>query len=463
MGRGAEAGKADDSVDTDASTAPKMSGETGDAPSASETTESHGGRPPSGAGASTSFENGQKGVHRPGLVRRLARSIPMVGDLFLPSDGRFGDGAFDMRIRPARGRTSPSTDEGTEKGTFRERVSSFSSLLNVQKVSQKVSDTLEQQIGRFGPAGIEIYRFAWQRFNRRVAFHIAFYSVLGSVLFVLWALAAWQLWLVMGLWAFRRFILMLGVVVLLAMLPPSFPNAAAHGLSLALVAAELCLLGVNLVLFGLVHLAVLLNKYILPHWFHRGLTVVNEISSGVIDHDGRARSVMTGERNKLLARLFHCESYRQWLGVASQLDKLPTDLGEGGDEWRKDEARSSDAYDAALCKIYLTVMRQARGSGDAAALGLSLRTVLHRNFGGMDRLLTAETREDGDQARGGGVRERAVQEREVLGDVRDARVRRRGQRVRRPGWSFKERRRRVVAAGDRAGHRVHDAAGLAER
>jgi hypothetical protein len=34
MGRGAEAGKADDSVDTDASTAPKMSGETGDAPSA---------------------------------------------------------------------------------------------------------------------------------------------------------------------------------------------------------------------------------------------------------------------------------------------------------------------------------------------------------------------------------------------------------------------------------------------
>ena len=388
MGRGAEAGKADDSVDTGDTAAPKMTEERSDAPSASVTTETNGGRPPSGAGASTSFQNGS----RPGLVRRLARSIPMVGDLFLPSDGRFGDGAFDMRIRAARGRASPvdagaEKDAGTEKGTFRERVSSFSSLLNVQKVSQKVSDTLEQQIGRFGPAGIEIYRFAWQRFNRRVAFHIAFYSVLGSVLFVLWALAAWQLWLVMGLWAFRRFILVLGVVVLLAMLPPSFPNAAAHGLSLALVAAELCLLGVNLVLFGLVHLAVLLNKYILPHWFHRGLTVVNEISSGVIDHDGRARSVMTQERNKLLARLFHCKSYREWLGVASQLDKLPANLGEGGDEWRRDESRSSDAYDAALCKIYLTVMRQARAGGDAAALGLALRTVLHRNFGGMDRLL----------------------------------------------------------------------------
>ncbi|ACO69140.1 predicted protein, partial [Micromonas commoda] len=80
-------------------------------------------------------------------------------------------------------------------------------------------------------------------------------------------------------------------------------------------------------------------------------------------------------------------SYREWLGVASQLDKLPANLGEGGDEWRRDESRSSDAYDAALCKIYLTVMRQARAGGDAAALGLALRTVLHRNFGGMNRLL----------------------------------------------------------------------------
>ena len=26
--------------------------------------------------------------------------------------------------------------------------------------------------------------------------------------------------------------------------------------------------------------------------------------------------------------------YREWIGVAGQLDKLPADLGEGGDEWR---------------------------------------------------------------------------------------------------------------------------------
>ena len=49
-------------------------------------------------------------------------------------------------------------------------------------------------------------------------------------------------------------------LITLAMLPPSFPNAAAHALSLALVATELVLVGINLVLFALVHLAVFLNK-----------------------------------------------------------------------------------------------------------------------------------------------------------------------------------------------------------
>ena len=51
MGRGAEAGKGDDSVDTGDTAAPKMTEERSDAPSTSVTTESNGGRPPSGAGA----------------------------------------------------------------------------------------------------------------------------------------------------------------------------------------------------------------------------------------------------------------------------------------------------------------------------------------------------------------------------------------------------------------------------
>ena len=58
----------------------------------------------------------------------------------------------------------------------------------------------------------------------------------------------------------RRFFFVVLALITLAMLPPSFPNAAAHALSLALVAAELVLVGINLVLFALVHLAVFLNK-----------------------------------------------------------------------------------------------------------------------------------------------------------------------------------------------------------
>ena len=41
--------------------------------------------------------------------------------------------------------------------------------------------------------------------------------------------------------------------------------------------------------------------------------------------------------------------------------------------WRRDEG-ANDAYDAALCRIYLTVMRAAREANDPQALGLALRT-----------------------------------------------------------------------------------------
>ena len=95
------------------------------------------------------------------------------------------------------------------------------------------------------------------------------------------------------------------------------------------------LFGVNLTLFALVHLAVWLNKYILPHWFHRGRAMAKELASGTVDRDGRAAASMTRERNKLLLALERASGYRDYLAVAAQLDRLPADLGEGGDEWRK--------------------------------------------------------------------------------------------------------------------------------
>lgn len=329
-----------------------------------------------------------------GRLTSVARSIPLVGDLFVTS-AAFPAEVFDMRLRRAPSRANGASAGGasTSVSGFRHRARSFGSLLHdatqgkitLQGVSQRVTERLERQLHRFGPAGVELYRFAWQRFNRRVVFHIVFYSLLGSLLAVAWAVAAWNLWCLMGQWVVRRVVWVVGSVLVLAMLPPSFPNAAAHGLSLALVAAELVLFGVNLTLFALVHLAVWLNKYILPHWFHRGRAMAKELASGTVDRDGRAAASMTRERNKLLLALERASGYRDYLAVAAQLDRLPADLGEGGDEWREDD-QTTDGYDAALCRIYLTVMRQAREKGDAAALGLALRTVLHRNFGGVDRL-----------------------------------------------------------------------------
>tara|TARA_B110000503_G_scaffold137567_1_gene222006 strand:- start:2375 stop:2734 length:360 start_codon:yes stop_codon:yes gene_type:complete len=64
--------------------------------------------------------------------------------------------------------------------------------ISLKSAAQKMSDTLEARLSQFGPGGVEIYRFAWELFNRRVVFHIVFYSLLGVALGVLAALAAWQ-------------------------------------------------------------------------------------------------------------------------------------------------------------------------------------------------------------------------------------------------------------------------------
>ena len=111
----------------------------------------------------------------------------------------------------ARHRTEESTSTDTGDGyrtsqnstfhtnNFRSRVNSFHSLLqdatagkiSLNSAAQKMSDTLEARLSQFGPGGVEIYRFAWELFNRRVVFHIVFYSSLGVALGVLAALAAW--------------------------------------------------------------------------------------------------------------------------------------------------------------------------------------------------------------------------------------------------------------------------------
>ena len=94
---------------------------------------------------------------------------------------------------------------------------------------------------------------------------------------------------------------------------------------------------------------------------------------------------MTRERNKLLLALERASRYRDYLAVAARLDRLPADLGEGGDEWRGDE-QTTDGYDAALCRIYLTVMRQAREKGARGGVGARAAHGVAPKFRRVDRL-----------------------------------------------------------------------------
>ena len=175
-----------------------------------------------------------------------------------------------------------------------------------------------------------------------------------------------------------------GVSIGLAMAPPVFPNAAAHALALVLMAAEVALLSVNAILLGLVHLAIVLNKHVLPSWFHRAKVALRE-SAGGVDHRGRANAHFVEHRQETLSELERAKDYREWIAVANKLDAFPADVGEGGSRWKADE--KSDVYDRQLVKVYLNTMRTARERDDLTALGLCLRTVLHRNFAGIDRLL----------------------------------------------------------------------------
>jgi TAG lipase/steryl ester hydrolase/phospholipase A2/LPA acyltransferase len=361
-----------------------------------------------GDGASPRRENAPSSA---ASLRRRARRVSDSEAAFAtPRDPQVAPRSPRSRRRGAQSldRGSRAADEsGDDSGSdykssarvsslFRSRVSSFHNLLqdsvagrmSLRVAAQRVSAEIEARMGKFGPGGVEIYRFAWERFNRAVFFHIVFYSSLGCVLGVSAAALAFRLWTQIGHFVLRRLAYVVASLFVLAMLPPSFPNAAAHFLSLVLVGAELVLVGVNLVLFALVHLAVWLNKYILPHWFHGARSALAEMASGVVDHAGRAAAVAARERRDAVAALENAETYDEYKKHAEVLDAFPADLGEGGLAWREDAdgGASGGAYDAALVRMYASVCREAREAGDAGALGLALRTVLHRNFAGVDRV-----------------------------------------------------------------------------
>ena len=99
-------------------------------------------------------------VKRLSYVARGSSLLTAVGDLFT-TEVRFPTEAFDMRLKSPRlgagGGGGGGAVPGSIPGSIRQRVESFGTL-TLQGVQQKLSDTLERQLGRFGPAGVELYR-----------------------------------------------------------------------------------------------------------------------------------------------------------------------------------------------------------------------------------------------------------------------------------------------------------------
>lgn len=78
------------------------------------------------------------------------------------------------------------------------------------------------------------------------------------------------------------------------------------------------------------------------------------------------------------AAMLAAESYKVWCSSASEVDKLT-----GADAWRND--RSSDEFNAQLIEDTMRRLREARLRGDHRALVFVLRTVMHRQYGGLDQ------------------------------------------------------------------------------
>ena len=184
----------------------------------------------------------------------------------------------------------------------------------------------------------------WSEEQKKIVVKLAFLATFAVMFYATTAVIFAHVWIGMAKAIGVRVLWGVGVSIGLAMAPPVFPNAAAHALALVLMAAEVALLSVNAILLGLVHLAIVLNKHVLPSWFHRAKVALRE-SAGGVDHRGRANAHFVEHRQETLSELERAKDYREWIAVANKLDAFPADVGEGGSRWKADE--KSDVYDMA--------------------------------------------------------------------------------------------------------------------
>ena len=224
--------------------------------------------------------------------------------------------------------------------------------------------------------GYEVYKTNWTRENRKVTLFLIAFTFAAIVLVLFWLFVLHLAWKELGRWLTSKVVIAISVIIGSAVAPPLFPNIFAHVLAFTLVGMEFFSLTLNLILLGVVHLIVFANRVLSLKWFFVSQLEKSSLLKANEDKTNRVQ---------LIEKLRVAKDYKEWLDIALQLDALPVDAGEGGNDWKKDE--TSDAYDYALVRGYAETMIAARERKDVNAIGLALRTVLHRNFAGLDRLM----------------------------------------------------------------------------
>ena len=248
---------------------------------------------------------------------------------------------------------------------------------NASRLIARMSQSMQSRLN----LGYELYKTNWTRENRKVTLFLVAFTFAALILVLFWLFVLYLAWKELGRWLTSKVVIAISAIIGSAVAPPLFPNIFAHVLAFALVGMELFSLTLNLILLGGVHLIVFANRVLSLKWFF----VSRLEKSSLLVNAAGSKTKATTNRVQLIEKLRVAKDYKEWLDIALQLDALPVDTGEGGNDWKRDE--TSDAYDYALVRGYAETMIAARERKDVNAIGLALRTVLHRNFAGLDRLM----------------------------------------------------------------------------
>lgn len=250
----------------------------------------------------------------------------------------------------------------------------------MQSLQRSMSGQLEAYFGYERVEAAESLLREWRRVDRTIAYHLLLYGLLFAVVscflasmigFMLYKFAPHLLQITAGF-------------VLLALLPPSFPSIFAYAMGVALTLHELVQININLLVFAGLQLAIWLNRYVLPQVVIRWTMLAADMSVGGPGRDPRHWTELNARRWQLLNELETAENYGAWRAAARELDRMPPQVGEGGDLWRSEE--ESTVYDSGLVKDHVRQLRKGREVGDAHMVAGLLRAVLHRNFAGVDDL-----------------------------------------------------------------------------